>query len=96
MIKVYSGEKIADLKDLTVVDFYADWCMPCKRMGQVLEQIGDLNVLKINVDENEEIAKEYKVMSIPYMLIVKDGEIKEEILGFMPKDDFEEKIKSYK
>lgn len=96
MIKVYSGEKIADLKDLTVVDFYADWCMPCKRMGQVLEQIEDLNVLKINVDENEEIAKEYKVMSIPYMLIVKDGEIKEEILGFMPKDDFEEKIKSYK
>ena len=96
MIKVYSGEKIADLKDLTVVDFYADWCMPCKRMGQVLEQIEDLNVLKINVDENEEIAKEYKVMSIPYMLIVKDGEIKEEILGFMSKDDFEEKIKSYK
>lgn len=96
MIKVYSGEKIEDLKDLTVVDFYADWCMPCKRMGQVLEQIEDLNVLKINVDENEEIAKEYKVMSIPYMLIVKDGEIKEEILGFMPKDDFEEKIKSYK
>ena len=92
MIKTYNGEKFSDIKELTIVDFYADWCMPCKRLGQVLENM-DVNVLKINVDENEELAKEYKVMSIPYLLIIKDGKIEKELLGFRSKEDLEDELK---
>lgn len=96
MIKEYTNEKLEDIKDLTIVDFYADWCGPCKMLSQVLEQLDDINIIKINVDENEELAKKYKVMSIPYLLIVKDGEIKKELLGFRSKDDLEEEINSLK
>lgn len=96
MIKNYEGEKFEDLKGLYIVDFYADWCGPCKAMGRVLEQVEGINVLKINTDENEELAKEYKVMSIPYMLVIKDGKVKKELLGFMNKDDFEEEIKDFR
>ena len=93
MIKHYENEKIEDIKELTIIDFYADWCGPCKMLSQVLEQLENINIIKVNVDENEELAKKYKVMSIPYLLIVKDGEVKKEIIGFRSKDDLEEVLK---
>ena len=93
MIKHYENEKIEDIKELTIIDFYADWCGPCKMLSQVLEQLENINIIKVNVDENEELAKKYKVMSIPYLLIVKDGEVKKEIIGFRSKDDLEEELK---
>lgn len=94
MIKHYEGEKFEELKGLYLIDFYADWCGPCKMLGQVLEQLEGINIIKINVDENEELAKEYKVMSIPYLLLIKDGKVEKELLGFRSKDDLEEEIKS--
>ena len=94
MIKHYEKEKIEDLKDLTIIDFYADWCGPCKMLSQVLKQFEDIDIIKVNVDENEELAKKYKVMSIPYLLIVKDGKIIKELIGFRSKDDLEEELKS--
>lgn len=96
MIKQYSNEKLEEIKNLTIVDFYADWCGPCKMLSQVLEQLENVDIIKINVDENEELAKKYKVMSIPYLLIVKDGKIKKELLGFRSKDDLEEELKDLK
>ena len=96
MIKQYSNEKLEEIKNLTIVDFYADWCGPCKMLSQVLEQLENVDIIKINVDENEELAKQYKVMSIPNLLIVKDGEIKKELLGFRSKDDLEEELKDLK
>ena len=96
MIKQYSNEKLEEIKNLKIVDFYADWCGPCKMLSQVLEQLENVDIIKINVDENEELAKKYKVMSIPYLLIVKDGEIKKELLGFRSKDDLEEELKDLK
>ena len=96
MIKQYSNEKLEEIKNLTIVDFYADWCGPCKMLSQVLEQLENVDIIKINVDENEELAKKYKVMSIPYLLIVKDGEIKKELLGFRSKDDLEEELEDLK
>lgn len=92
MIKVYEGEKFSDLKGLYIIDFYADWCGPCKMLGTVLEQLEDINVLKVNVDDNEDLAKEYKVMSIPYLLLIKDGKIEKELIGFRSKDELEEEI----
>ena len=96
MIKEYNGEKFEDLKGLYLVDFYADWCGPCKMLGKVLEQMEGINILKINVDENEELAKEYKVMSIPYLLLIKDGKIEKELIGFKSKYDLEKEINSLK
>ena len=92
MIKKYNGEDLKALKGPVLVDFYADWCGPCKMLGQVLESLEDIDVIKINVDENEELAKEYRVMSIPKMLIIKDGEIKSEMIGFRSKEEIEKEI----
>lgn len=96
MIKNYNGEDLENLKGLYLVDFYADWCGPCKMMGQVLEQLQDINIIKINVDENEELAKKYKVMSIPNMFIIKDGKIENQLVGFHSKEDIENIINNLK
>ena len=93
MIKNYKNEKIEDIKNLTIIDFYADWCGPCKMLSQVLEQLENIDIIKINVDEHEDLAKKYKVMSIPYLLIVKNRKIEKELLGFKSKDDLEEELK---
>ena len=93
MIKNYKNEKIEDIKNLTIIDFYADWCGPCKMLSQVLEQLENIDIIKINVDKHEDLAKKYKVMSIPYLLIVKDGKIEKELLGFKSRDDLEEELK---
>jgi thioredoxin 1 len=78
---------------LTLVDFYAEWCGPCKMMGPVLESLDDVNVLKVNVDDNEELSTEYRIMSIPTLMFFKDGEKKEEIVGFHSKEQLEEILK---
>lgn len=80
-----------------LVDFYADWCGPCQMMGPVIEEIAEeLNekakVGKINVDENPEIAVEYNVMSIPTLIIFKDGK---EIKRFVGVTDKEELLKEF-
>ena len=96
MIKNYNGEDLENLKGLYLVDFYADWCGPCKMMGQVLEQLQDINIIKINVDENEELAKKYKVMSIPNMFLLKDGKVEKQLIGFHSKEDLEQEINNVK
>ena len=78
---------------ITVVDFYAEWCGPCKMMGPVLESLENVNIVKINVDNNEELSNEFRIMSIPTMIFFKDGEKKEEIVGFHSKEQLEEIIK---
>lgn len=92
MIKEYDEEKFEDLQGLYLVDFYADWCGPCKMLGKVLEQLEGINILKVNVDKFENLAREYKVMSIPYLLLIKDGKVEKELLGFRSKEDLEEEI----
>lgn len=78
---------------LTLVDFYAEWCGPCKMMGPVLESLDDVNIIKVNVDDNEELSTEYRIMSIPTLMFFKDGEKKEEIVGFHSKEQLEEILK---
>ena len=69
----YKGEDYDDLvKDgVVLVDFYADWCSPCKMLGAVLEELEtDIKILKVNVDEYPELASRFKVMSIPHIIIL--------------------------
>ena len=79
------------------VDFYADWCMPCKMMAPVVEKLaekydGKVKVGKCNIDEENRIASQYGIMSIPTMMIFVGGEIKETVIGAVSQKELEEKI----
>ena len=85
------------IKEGTVlVDFYANWCGPCKMLSPVLEEItndrSEVNVVKIDVDQNENISKEFGVMSIPTVLLFKDGNLIDKKVGFQTKDEIMEWI----
>lgn len=73
-----------------LVDFWAEWCSPCVRMGPVLDEIAEENdgykVAKLNVDNFRDLSLEYNVISIPAFLVFKDGVLKEEIIGQRPKE----------
>ena len=77
-------------KGIVILDFYADWCAPCRMIGPVLEQIAeensDIHVVKVNVDENMELANQYAVKGIPALFILKEGKTVAQRAGFMPKD----------
>ena len=72
-----------------LVDFYAAWCGPCRMVAPILEEIAvereDISVVKINVDEEPELASEYQVMSIPTLMVFKNGEITNKVMGARPK-----------
>ena len=72
-----------------LVDFWAPWCGPCRVIAPSLEEIneeqGNLRVVKLNIDENQQTAAKYGVMSIPTLLVFKDGEVVKTIIGAMPK-----------
>ena len=78
-------------KGVALVDLFADWCMPCQMIAPIIEEISaertDVVVGKINVDETPEIASKYGVMSIPTVIIFKDGEEVTRSVGFRPKQD---------
>ena len=72
-----------------VVDFWAPWCGPCRVVSPILEELNgerdDLRVVKVNVDENQAIAARYEILSIPTMILFKNGEIAKKVIGALPK-----------
>lgn len=85
---------------LVLVDFFAEWCGPCKMVGPVLEELsaemqGDVKFVKVDVDKNGELAQQYSITNIPSMLILKDGEKKEMMVGFKPKQGIKELLEQY-
>ena len=86
---------------ITVVDFWAEWCGPCQQMLQVLEDFSKeaewkAKVGKVNVDENPDIAGEFRVMSIPTLIVFKDGEAVEQLVWVQTKEKLNETIAKYK
>ena len=80
---------------LHVVDFYAEWCGPCKMLATVLESLEDkINVIKVDIDKFEKLAFDYRIMSVPTLVFFKDGKKVREEVGFMDEDELTEIIDS--
>lgn len=83
-----------------LADFWAPWCGPCRMVAPVMEELsgdlqGKLKIVKINVDENSALASQYNVMSIPSIMLFKNGQVVEQIVGFMPKASILAKIQKH-
>ncbi len=81
------------IKGKVLVDFYADWCGPCKRLAPILEELESIDVLKVNVDSFDEISRRYGIMSIPTLILFENGEEIKKSIGFKTKDEINEFIK---
>ncbi len=83
-----------------VVDFFAEWCGPCKMLGPLMDEIAEeyqgqeVKIVKVNIEESPAIAQKFNVMSIPTLIYFQSGEIKDVAIGLMPKDQIKERIDS--
>ena len=92
------NELIADDK-LVIVDFWATWCGPCRMISPILDELEEemadqITVVKVNVDDADEIAAQFRIMSIPTLLFFKNGQIVDKTVGAMPKNILVDKINS--
>jgi thioredoxin 1 len=83
-----------------LVDFWAPWCGPCRLVSPVVESIGDAHgekiaVAKVNTDENQQLAMRYSIFSIPTLIVFKDGREAARVVGFMPQEAMEERLRDY-
>ena len=90
-------KEIENAEGKIIIDFYADWCMPCKRMSPIVDQIAeenpDVKFVKVNIDENEDLARTYGIMSIPTFVYMEDGAVVSKKIGMMPKEELMNLIK---
>ncbi len=83
-------------KDKVVIDFYAEWCGPCKMLSPILDKVSqelNLDTYKVNVDEVEEVARQYGIMSIPTVMIFEKGKMTKKNVGFMDEAELREFVK---
>ena len=92
-------EELLQDSKLVIVDFWATWCGPCRMLSPILDELEEempdqITVVKVNVDDADTVAAQYRIMSIPTLLFVKNGEIVDKTVGAMPKPALLEKIKA--
>lgn len=87
-------DEVLNSDKTVLIDFYADWCGPCKMQSPVVDQIAeeraDIKVGKVNVDDNPELAEKYEIMSIPTLLVIKNGAVAKQFVGLTSKSEIEE------
>ena len=88
------NEEITNTDKLVLIDFFATWCGPCKMLSPIISEISDeysesVKVCKVNVDENQDLALKYNIMSIPTLLFLKDGKIIKNSIGFCSKSELD-------
>lgn len=94
MIKYLTSDFDKEIgKEKTLVDFYADWCGPCRMMGEILETIDSIDILKVNVDKFPLIAQRYGIMSIPTLMLFDKGNVIKSSVGMINKDTLNDFIK---
>ncbi len=92
-------EKVLDSDKLTMIDFWAEWCGPCRAIGPVVEELakeydGQVNVGKVNVEQNPQLSVNYGITSIPAIVFVKGGKVVDKLVGAQPKSNFVKKIEA--
>lgn len=85
-------EEITNTDKLVLIDFYATWCMPCKMLSPIISEIADeyennIKVCKVNIDENQDLALKYNIMSVPTIIFLKNGEVVKSNSGFCEKNE---------
>ncbi|MDY6766534.1 MAG: thioredoxin [Candidatus Nanohaloarchaea archaeon] len=92
-------DEITDSGETWLIDFWAEWCGPCKQMEPIVddlsEELDDVNIGKVDVDENQDLATDYGVRSIPTFIILQDGEEVDRAMGAMSKGDFQDWIEEH-
>ena len=93
--------EVLDSDKLSVIDFWAEWCGPCRAIGPVIEELskeyeGKVKIGKVNVDHNPQVSMNYGITSIPAILFVKNGQVVDKLVGAQPKANFVKKIESLK
>ena len=94
-------QEVINSDKLSVVDFWAEWCGPCRAIGPVIEDLskeydGKVKVGKVNVDNNPQVSLNYGITSIPAILFIKNGEVVDKLIGAQPKSNFVKKIEAHK
>jgi len=87
---------VLDSDKLTVIDFWAEWCGPCRAIGPVIEELATEYAGKVNVDNNPQVSMNYGITSIPAILFVKGGQVVDKLVGAQPKSNFVKKIEQHK
>jgi thioredoxin 1 len=91
--------KEIEKNEVTVVDFFATWCGPCKMLAPVFEELGNemkekANFFKVDIDKSLEIAQQYGINTVPTMLIFKNGKVVDKLVGFVPKANIKNKVEN--